>query len=356
MSYEAESNDGLSQLEADKLNTQTVGPSPVVIRDVGNSRTPLWVLIGVSVGFLLPVCACGILFLSLSLVGGASGSLLDTPVDGGTGPAVAVVRVEGAIIGTDDTNYLAGAGSGTINAELARAEADEDVKAIVLRVDSPGGTVTGSAQIHEYLRDEVSKPVVVSMANVAASGGYYISTAADYIMARRETTTGSLGVILTLYDVNEFLDEWGVDVISVTSGPNKSIGNPWENLTSEQEEILQSYVNDSYDQFVGVIVEGRELDESLVREIADGRIYNGNRALEIGLIDEIGNFEQAKAKAAELGGIAGDPRIIEYERTPDYTDLLTTIGGRANLTEAEEMLRSLEEIMVPELEYRYYGR
>lgn len=316
----------------------------------------MWVLIGVSLGFLLPVCACGMIFASFALIGGSSGSLLDDQIDEGTGPAIAVIRVEGTIIGTDDTNFLNGAGSGTIIHELAKAEADEEVKAIVLRVDSPGGTVTGSAQIHEYLRDEVTKPVVVSMANVAASGGYYISTAAEYVMARRETITGSLGVILTVYNIDELLDEYGVDVISVTSGPNKSIGSPWAELTAEQQAILQSNIDETYTQFVDVIVEGRELEDAFVREIADGRIYTGNEALELGLIDEIGNFEQAKQKAADLGGISGDPRIIEYERTPDYTDLLFQLSSSINQSETEKMLSSLEELMLPELEYRYYGR
>lgn len=336
---------------------QTGHNSPVIIRETISPRTPLWALIGVTLGFVLPACLCGAFFVSLAFAGGISGAMLDSSSGSlGSGPAIAIVRVEGAIIGTDDTNYLNGAGSGTVISELEQAENDEDVQAIVLRVDSPGGTVTGSAQIHEYIRDHVTKPVVVSMANVAASGGYYVSAGADYIFARRETITGSLGVILTVYNVDEFLDEWGVDVVSVTSGPNKSIGSPWADLTAEQQSILQEGVDESYTQFVDVIASGRELDASYVREIADGRIYSGSKALELGLVDELGNFDDAKEKAADLGGITGEPRIIEYERVPDYSDLITTFSNRLNQTEADEIMLTLEELMTPRLEYRFLGQ
>lgn len=326
---------------------------PVIVQQ--SSRQGFWILMGVALGFLLPVFACGIMFAFLSLGAGLS-AVADGGTSGGlgSGPAVAVVRVEGTIIGTDDTNYLNGAGSGTVIADLKAAEADEDVKAIVLRVDSPGGTVTGSAQIHEYIRDKVTKPVVVSMASTAASGGYYVSAPADYIFARADTTTGSLGVIMSLLNFSEFLDEWGVDVVNVASGPNKAIGSPYDEISEEHLEILNDLLDESYEQFVQIIADGRGLDKARVREIADGRIYSGKQALEVGLVDELGNFSDAVAYAADLGGITEDPRIIEYERTPDYTDLLTTFSQAASSNPLSDAQTIIEESL-PQLEYRYYG-
>ncbi|MEM9776922.1 MAG: signal peptide peptidase SppA, partial [Chloroflexota bacterium] len=309
--------------------TKSLGNSnaqPIIIQQ--SSRQGFWILMGVALGFLLPILACGIMFTFLSFGAGLSAVADGGSSSGslGSGPAVAIVRVEGVIVGTDDSNYLNGAGSGTVIADLKSAKEDEDVKAIVLRVDSPGGTVTGSAQIHEYIRDEFTKPVVVSMASTAASGGYYVSAPADYIFARADTTTGSLGVIMSLLNFSEFLDEWGVDVVNVASGPNKAIGSPYDEISAEHLEILDALIDESYDQFVQIIVDGRGLEEATVREIADGRIYSGKQAMAVGLVDELGNFTDAVAHAADLGGITDEPRIIEYERTPDFTDLLTTFG------------------------------
>jgi len=330
-------------------------PTHIVIENKANHRLPLWIVVSMSLGFLLPVCACGF-FMVVGLAGLGSADLSDTTFDTATGPAIAIVRVEGTIIGTDDTNYLNGAGSGTVISELRSAEANDDVKAILLRVDSPGGTVTGSAQIHEVIESEITKPVIVSMASVAASGGYYVSAPADYIFARPDTITGSLGVILTLFNASELLDDIGVDVIAVTSGPNKSLGSAFSELTDPQREILEVSVQESYDESVRIIVTGRGLDDAKVREIADGRTYSGRQALEIGLIDELGNLQQALDKAADLGGIAGDDyRIIEYDRQPSIEDFLVGLNSQLNSSETERALETLSQVTTPVLEYRYVG-
>lgn len=323
-------------------------------------RSALWLLAAVVIGFMLPVCACAVFFFGTfsmlgSLGGPAMGSSLDSQL--GSGPAVAVVRVEGAIFHTDDKDaLLSGVGSAQVIDDLRTAEADEDVKAIILRVDSPGGTVTGSAQIYEVLHDEITKPVVVSMAGLAASGGYYISTPADYIIARPDTLTGSLGVIFTLYNVEELAAEWGIEVTNITSGRNKTIGSPWQELTPEQQEIFASLVDESYEEFVRIIVEGRGLSEERVRELADGRIYSGQQAAANGLVDELGNFKTAVSKAAALGGISGEPRIIEYEHLPSLSQLLGGVSSRLNQNETERILNTIYELTAPTLEYRYQGQ
>lgn len=328
------------------------------------NRSPLWLLLGMLVGFALPLFACVFLVMGsvsvLNTLGsgmagpsmGMGGADIDGPL---TGPAVAIVRVEGAIMHSDDEEFINGAGSGRVIADLEAAEADPDVKAIVLRVDSPGGTVTGSAQIHEAIQ-EMSKPVIVSMAGTAASGGYYVSAPADYIFARADTTTGSLGVILTLFNAQELIDEVGVDVVSITSGPNKALGSPWEEITAEQEEIFAEYIDESYEEFVRIIAEGRDLDEAAVRDMADGRIYTGRQALELDLVDELGNFDDAVAKAADMGGITGEPRIIEYERLPDFTSLLLGAQSRLNQSQADQIMSTIYEFTAPTLEYRYLGQ
>lgn len=330
------------------------GPQPVYVKGDSSGRTALWTLLGVATGFLLPTFSCGFLmfvsFISLALAGSMAPA---SPVTStGTGDAVAIVRVEGTISSGDDEDIATGAVSGVVMADLKRAAEDPTVKAIVLRVDSPGGTVTGSAQIYEAIK-EIDKPVVVSMFSLAASGGYYVSAPADYIFARPDTTTGSIGVIYTVINAQGLLEDIGVEVTTVTSGPNKDFGNPWADLTPQQREILQALVDESYNEFVRIVAEGRGLPEEEVRALADGRIYSGRQALALGLVDELGDLEEAIAKAADLGGIRGEPRIVEYEHEPTLSQLLFGVSSRLGESEAERVQAVLDELSAPSLEYRY---
>jgi len=313
----------------------------------------MWVLLGVVIGFLLPMCACAVMTTTFLVSAGITGGFTASdPV--GVGAAVAIIRVEGTIVASDNTSFSTSATSATIIADLKAAEADPDVKAIVLRIDSPGGSVTGSAQIHEQI-ERMEKPVIVSMASVAASGGYYISAPADYIFARPDTLTGSLGVILSFFNAEDLLTELGIEEVAITSGPNKNLGSPFADPTLEQLAILQATVNESYEEFVRVIVSGRGLSQDKVRELADGRIYTGRQALKNGLVDELGDLTAAISKAAELGGISGEPRIIEYDHAPSLQDFLVGFNLRLNQTEADVALKSFYELTTPRLEYRYLG-
>lgn len=330
-----------------------VTPVVVKMKSEESNRTPFWVLLSVSVGFLLPVCSCAVLFvvltLSFSFLG--SGPAMTST---GLGDAVAIVRVEGPITSGDESDFGTGAVSGVIMSDLREADDDPSVKAIVLRVDSPGGTVTGSAQIYEVVK-EVEKPIVVSMVSVAASGGYYVSAPADYIMARPDTVTGSIGVILTLYNAEALLDEIGVEVTTITSGPNKALGTPWEEITPEQRQILEEFVDESYEDFIRVVADGRGMSVEVVRELADGRIYTGRQALDVGLVDELGNLQDAIDKAAALGGISGKPRVVEYEHLPDFTTFLRGFSNRLNQSEADQIIDIVTRFTTPSLEYRYVG-
>lgn len=319
-------------------------------------RTPFWILVAVIVGFMLPVCSCGVLF-SAGLIGaGVMGTTASGPAltSAGFGDAIAIVRVEGTIMSGDSTGVTSDAVSGTVNYELETAAADPNVKAIVLRVDSPGGSVTGSSQIWETI-NSIEKPVVVSMASMAASGGYYVSAPADYIVARPDTLTGSLGVIMTVYDATELMEKVGVEVIAITSGENKAIGSMFTEMTPEQQAILESLTTESYTEFVRVISEGRGLSTETVMALADGRVYSGRQALELGLVDQLGNFDDAIAKAAELGGIAGEPNVIEFEHIPTFREMITGFSSQVGKTDAERALDLVSEFTAPSLEYRYIG-
>lgn len=312
------------------------------------SRRSWWWLIGLAL-IVIPACSCGFLLVTVGSFNAFGGG---TP---GLGDAVAVIRVTGPILSSDETEgSRTTAISGAIKADLRQAANDPTVKAIVLRVDSPGGSVSGSAQIYEVVK-EVEKPVIVSMAATAASGGYYISAPADYIIARPDTFTGSIGVILTVTDAEALLDEVGVEVIAITSGPNKDLGSYWNDLSAEEQEILQTLVDESYEDFVQVIVDGRDIREDKVRELADGRIYSGRQALQLGLVDELGNLQAAIDKAAELGEIDGEPRIIEYERLPTIRQLLGGVNARLEKSDAEAAIDAVMETTLPRIEYRYIG-
>lgn len=330
------------------MNQQT---PPAVVRE---GYSPGWIVFSMAFGFLLPICTCSFLaFSSLIILGSGGGST--TTQETGTGPAVAIIRVEGSIVHSDEATDTLGASSGRVIADIEAAVADPEVKAIVLRVDSSGGTVTGSAQIYEALL-KVEKPVVISMVSTAASGGYYISMAGDYIFARPDTLTGSLGVIVTMVDASQLLEEYGVKVVSVTSGPHKDIGNPWSPLTTEQTEIFQASVDEAHDDFVQVIMSGRKMDEATVREIADGRFYTGRQALTLNLIDELGDLDEAVTKAAALGGITGEPRRIEYEQTPSFTDFFMGMSQQNQLSETDLFLQTMYKLSSPVLEYRFTGQ
>jgi protease IV len=352
-----EQDRSVSNLGADTaVNSQPTNPAPTVIKvqPEANNRQPLWILASVTIGFLLPICACAMFFFtsvaSLSLA--SLGGLSDDP---GVGDAVAIVRVEGSILSGDQPDPLTGAAvSGRVIENLRAAAENDDVKAVVLRIDSPGGSVTGSAQIYEAIK-ELDKPVVASMAATAASGGYYISAPADYIMARPDSVTGSIGVIMTLFNAEELLQELGVDIITITSGDNKALGSLWEELTPEQRLILEVFVDEAYTEFVRIIVEGRDLSEAEVLSLADGRIYTGRQALANGLVDELGDFDEAVAKAAELGGIEGEPRLIEYETMPSFLQLFSGLSSQLTKSDSDRVWEAFETFSRPLIEYRYVG-
>lgn len=226
----------------------------------------------------------------------------------------------GGVLSTD------GAYADRIIRWLRRAETDRSVKAVVLRVDSPGGGVTASDEIHNaVVKLKAQKPVVASFGSLAASGGYYISAPANKIVSNETSLTGSIGVISVVPNMKGLLEKLGVEMYIFTSGQHKDETAGLRPLTEEDKQVLQWIVDESYRRFVTVVAGGRNLPEARVRTLADGRVYTGRQAKDASLVDQLGDLPEAIDLAAELGGIKGSPRIVRYRSG----GLLS--GGASNL-------------------------
>lgn len=228
------------------------------------------------------------------------------------GEKIAVVEVLGVI-----TN------SSTIIDHLQKFRHNDSVKAIVLRVDSPGGGVGPSQEIHDVIRRiSAVKPVVVSMGAAAASGGYYIAAPANLIVANAGTITGSIGVIMQFTNVQELLEKIGLRNQVIKSGEHKDIGSAVRPMSDEDRQILQDLIDDVHSQFIEAVAAGREMDVENVRQLADGRIFTGRQAQELGLVDELGGLQEAIRQAAAMAGIDGEPTVVyppsEKPRLIDY--------------------------------------
>jgi protease-4 len=239
--------------------------------------------------------SASLIFLSLIFAFGMRGSEM-AGLDMSSGEKVGVIEIAGVIANSRDTLE-----------QLKRFREDEDIKAIVIRVDSPGGVVGPSQEIYrEVLRTRSTKKVIASMGAVAASGGYYVIAGADGIVANPGTITGSIGVIMEYTNFQELFQKIGLSPVVIKSGKFKDAGSPVRKMTPEEERILKNFVDRLHQQFVSAIAEGRQMDLETVQKLADGRIYTGADAKEIGLVDRIGNLEDAIEWAGQLAGIEGD--------------------------------------------------
>jgi protease-4 len=238
--------------------------------------------------------------------------------------------------------------------QIRQATIDQRVKAVVLRVDSPGGGVVASSEIHaELLKLKAAgKPLVVSMGSVAASGGYYISAPADRIYANADTLTGSLGVILSTLNYAEAFEKLGLQSYVYKSGALKDIGSPTRPPTAEEEAVFQAIVQGAYDGFVRVIVEGRGLPEADVRTIADGRVYTGAQAQTLGLVDDLGNLDAAIAGARQLASLEA-ATVVRYTESTSLRSLLLSRLAAPQQPADPLGLRAITEPQPPQLEYRW---
>jgi len=262
------------------------------------------ILIGVGVIVVLLV----IFFSALYLIGRSAG----TSSRFAFGDKIAIVEIRGVIAQS----------SGVIE-EIHQYLEDDGVKAIILRIDSPGGGVGPSQEIHrEILKVKGKKKIVTSMGSVAASGGYYIACASDLIVANPGTITGSIGVIMEFTNIEELFKKIGIKGVVVKSGEHKDIGSPFREMTPEEKRIIQEVIDSVHQQFIKAVAEGRKLDRAKVTEIADGRILTGEQAKQLGLVDQIGNFDDAIDATAKLVGIEGKPDILYPKRKFSIWELL----------------------------------
>ncbi|MCD6456439.1 MAG: signal peptide peptidase SppA [Methanophagales archaeon] len=261
-----------------------------------------------------------------------------------SGDKIAIINIEGAIVGGSSGFGIFGAESDAddIAKLIKSAGEDPSVRAIILRVNSPGGSAAASQELHVEVGKarENGKIVVASMSDVATSGGYYVACGADKIVANPGTITGSIGVIFSQLQYSELLERYGIRANVIKSGKYKDIGSPLRNMTAEERQILQDMIDDIYIQFVRAVAEGRQMNESEVLELADGRILTGRQAKELGLVDELGNFQDAVDLAAELAGIEGKPRVVEYGRKTFFEQFFGVFAREVGRGVAETFLES----------------
>ena len=245
-----------------------------------------------------------IIFISaiVSVFFDKSGSGIALRTDGNK---IGLVEVKGVILSSEP-----------IVKTISHYRNNGNVKALLVRIDSPGGGVAASQEIYEALRKTSAegKPVVASMSSVAASGGYYVALAADTIVANPGTTTGSIGVIMSFFDFSELLQKIGLRSNTIKSGRYKDAGTYLRPMTERERAYFQRFVDDAFSQFVEVVARERAMEHREVLRLADGRVFTGQQAYENGLVDKLGTYEDAVEIAAEMAGIAGEPNIVKPEK------------------------------------------
>jgi len=286
-------------------------------------------------GLVAAAIILGMVVLSFAMVllAGKSGGRGARPVVGRAGAWVGLVQIEGPI--TESADFFGGGGSQEIIDLLDKAARDPSIAAVVLRINSPGGSASASWEIAQAIRrvQAEGKPVVASMASQATSGGYYVAALADRIVATPSTLTGSIGVIMSLANLQELYEKIGYRPEVIKSGPYKDIGSESREMLPEEREMLQTMVDQIYEQFVQIVAEGRKMDPAQVRALADGRIMTGEQALEAGLVDELGDLRRAIELAGELAGIEGEPQVRQLGSNRSPLSLLLGMDHSTSLWE-----------------------
>lgn len=285
------------------------------------------VIIGLSFLFFLVIILIGLTGISVVEEGASFYNL---------GQKVAIIEIYGTISGSND-----------VIRQLKKYSKDSSIPAIVLDIDSPGGAVVPSQEIYEEVlkAKKAGKKVVASLRSLGASGGYYIACSADTIVANPGTLTGSIGVIFEFPVVQELFKKIGIRFEVVKRGELKEVGTSFRSMTQEERDLLQSVIDDTYNQFVDAVKEGRGLEREKILELADGRVFTGRQAKELGLIDELGDIEDAIQIAGKMGDIEGVPRTIK-ER-PKKVSLFDIVGSSFK---AITDIRSNENLL-PKLQY-----
>ncbi len=283
-------------------------PAPALQEPVRKSSTWKWVVGIITALTLCAFVSCGALIMFAAV---PSQPLDDFALP--TGENIGLIHITGAIAGGGGGGFSEFASPEMIIDQLDQAVDDPSVKAILLRIDSPGGTPAASQEIAmEVARASEVKPVVVSVGDVAASGAYMIAAQSDEIMASPTSMVGSIGVIMTIPNYEELIDNIGVEFTVLTAGESKDVGSPFRSMTATEVALLQTSVDVVYDEFIRMVVEGRGMSQEEVEELATGFAWSAVKAKDKGLVDSLGTYNDAVDRAAELGGIEGEPGIVTF--------------------------------------------
>jgi protease-4 len=292
------------------------------------------IVVGVFVGVCFLVVGIG-LFAVAGAITSSGGS--DDGSSSVSGPRVALVEVKDVITSSEE-----------IVKQLKKYDKNKNVKSIVVRVESPGGSVAPSQEIYEAIKSirDSGKPIVVSMGSVAASGGYYLSIGATKIFANPGTLTGSIGVILEYPNYMGLMDKIGVNMTTIKSGKMKDVGSPYRKSSSEEEKYLQDLIDNTYNQFISAVSIERKITLEEVKEMADGRVFTGLQAYDYDLVDTLGGYEDAIMYAGMLGGIEGEPKTVKEKKKQTFMEILNSKITDHPLNKAYDMLNS------PNLQYK----
>jgi protease-4 len=298
------------------------------------NKSTKWFLI---IAGVLLIFGFGIMLILSMLFMGLSDR--ESDVTTGSGQKIAVIELKGEIISSED-----------IVRQFKKHRENNSVKAILFRVDSPGGGVVASQEIYEEVKKtrDGGKPVVVSMGSLAASGGYYVSCGANKIMANPGTLTGSIGVISQFMNFDSLMHNIGVGVTTIKSGKFKDAGNPFRTMTKDDETYFQGLMDDVHRQFISVVEKERNIGRDSVLLFSDGRVFTGEQAYEMNLVDTIGTYEDAIMLTAELAGIDREPAIVK-ERKHGLT-LFEKLFGEVSLGNLDNIKEEL--FHRPILQYR----
>ena len=306
------------------------------------SRVGFWIATSLAIFFFF----CSVAFFS-SLMGllmikgalspheeeGKTKQLAETLIEGTGTDKVLIIPVKGVITAQSSMKLFQETQSvvESVTQQLDQARNDNDVKSVILEINSPGGGITASDIIYKEIlefKERTNKKIIVSMQDVAASGAYYISAAADQIISHPTTVTGSIGVIMPLIDISVLVEKYGIKDTSVKSGDMKNIGSPLKKMSFAEKKVLLDIVDEMYTRFLNIIADGRSMEVEEVRRLSDGRIYTGKQALENGLVDQLGYMDDAITLAKEISGLK-EAKIIKYKKMFNLAEIFA--GSMDNL-------------------------
>jgi len=299
------------------------------------SKSTKWFLVILSILVVFGLGFSLLFYSAFRSLGEGSKEVVTT----GRGEKIGVVELVGVITSSED-----------IIRQIKKYREDKSIRGILLRVDSPGGAVVPSQEMYEEVRKTREiKPVIVSMGSLAASGGYYVSVGASRLVANRGTLTGSIGVIGEFLQLRNAMDKLGIDVKTIKSGKLKDAGSNTKKMNADEEKYFQTLMDDVHRQFIQVVERERKLNHKDIVEIADGRVFTGEQAVEMGLVDTLGTFEDAVTIVGELAGIEGEPSLV---RERDKKSVFDRIFG-----DVSERVKYFTETVLqkPMLSYQFTG-